>query len=167
MRTDLWKKKDMRMLLGASQWGNFLSKKPDMLPVHNWINNQNGQIITSNHPEIQAEQEPLIKKWQRERRRAGSANSANSILWIPKQRVEDAQNQELPKILQQNKIKRLKSNDPHILALALASGAKLLATKDKPLIKDFKKIIGGKIYNKQKKRSETEKLLKNACPRKL
>ena len=152
----------MCMILDSSQWGNFLRKKPDMDPAHNWIDRQSGKIITSKHPKIQQEQEPLIKKWQAQRKRAGREDS---ILWIAERKVEDAQNQKLKEILQKSKQSLKSKNDPHILALALASGAKLLATLDQDLIKDWtnKKIIGGKIYKKQKKRSQTEKILKNAC----
>lgn len=47
---------------------------------------------------------------------------------------------------------QLRSNDPHILALARASGARLLYTADKDLIADFKnpRIVSrprGKVYS--------------------
>lgn len=47
----------------------------------------------------------------------------------------------------------LKSDDPHVLALARVSGARLLSTEDQNLIEDFKDtaIINpkGKIYNRK------------------
>ena len=61
----------------------------------------------------------------------------------------------------------LTSNDPHILALAKASGAKLLATLDEDLMEDFKNkaIIGGKIIPKTPDRRELDDLIrKNPCP---
>lgn len=38
------------------------------------------------------------------------------------------------------------SDDYHILALAKATGARLLYTQDKKLISDFKEIVKGKVY---------------------
>ena len=62
------------------------------------------------------------------------------------------------------KRERLKSNDPHIIALAKVSGARLLYSEDGPLIEDFtnKKLINnpeGKIYPKGKKENALKRWL--------
>ena len=64
-------------------------------------------------------------------------------------------------------VKICKSNDVHILALAKASGARLLYTADNSLMRDFKnkKIINnppGKIYTNDRNR---DLLKKNTCNR--
>lgn len=54
------------------------------------------------------------------------------------------------------------SNDPHIIALARASGARLLYSNDKKLRQDFKNLVdGGKIYStlKTRKFSKSHKTL--------
>ena len=66
--------------------------------------------------------------------------------------------------------KSIRSNDPHILALALASGARLLYSNDKKLHKDFKNpaLIDpvGSIYSALMKKKDRQKLLdkKGLCP---
>ncbi len=85
--------------------------------------------------------------WWRERRRSGSVHS------VDKNRIE--------KEHQAIEAKGgFVSNDVHILALARASGARLLITADKALHKDFKNqslIPGrrGKIYNMQGQSNQT------------
>lgn len=56
----------------------------------------------------------------------------------------------------------IRSNDPHILALARAAGVRLLYTKDGKLRSDFKdrKFIGGAIY---KGRADAGLLTEDAC----
>lgn len=62
------------------------------------------------------------------------------------------------------------SNDPHILALAQVSGARLLYSNDKTLHKDFKNPAlidpAGSIYSKLMKKKDRQKLLdkKGLCP---
>ena len=59
----------------------------------------------------------------------------------------------------------LKSNDPHIIALALASRAKVLVSDedgDKKLFEDFKKVIAqGKVYTRE---NHNHLLTKDTCP---
>lgn len=55
------------------------------------------------------------------------------------------------------------SNDPHIIALAKASGARVLCTNDEALIRDFKNVQllqpKGKVYKNSNHRS----LLRDSC----
>lgn len=65
-----------------------------------------------------------------------------------------------------------KSDDPHILALAMVSGARLLYSNDKNLHKDFKKLLAkrGKVYstnNNKKFDKDKRRLIRdNICPAK-
>ena len=63
--------------------------------------------------------------------------------------------------------KRIKSNDPHILALAEVSGASVLCTGDTMLMGDFKKHIkDGAVYPPCTKAAQKQMLAqKNICPR--
>ena len=59
----------------------------------------------------------------------------------------------------------LKSDDPHILALAKAAGARLLYTNDRDLMKDFKNRLilnkpKGKVYSRK---SNADLLHKSIC----
>ena len=46
---------------------------------------------------------------------------------------------------------KIKSNDPHIIALAMVAGVKVLISEDRDLHKDFgnKSLVGGRIYQKK------------------
>ena len=61
------------------------------------------------------------------------------------------------------RLKTIRSNDKHIIALARISKSKLLVTEDKDLIDDFKDrdIVGGHIY---KGKRHSRLLAQNVCP---
>ena len=83
----------------------------------------------------------MLIYWRRER-----------IKQIDKDAVED----------KQTTLKGLKSNDEHLIALALVGGAKLLFSGDKDLHHDFKEIVGGDVY---KTKDHVHLLRKHTCPR--
>ncbi|MBF2755744.1 MAG: hypothetical protein ISN29_10885 [Gammaproteobacteria bacterium AqS3] len=59
----------------------------------------------------------------------------------------------------------LKSDDEHILALALASGARLLVSEDRALGVDFKAHpIRGKVYKNQNRQRREDLLRECRCP---
>ena len=59
---------------------------------------------------------------------------------------------------------KIKSDDPHILALAEVSGASVLCTSDRALMDDFgKHIKGGKIYPSSE-RAQKQMLSQSICP---
>ena len=58
-------------------------------------------------------------------------------------------------------LKGLKFDDPDIIALAQVSNVKVLATRDKNLQGDFKKIIKGKIYQTK---DHKHLLTQDTCP---
>ena len=136
----------MCMILDNDTWGDFLKQKPDMQPIHKWLEQKNGKLIYSNHQGFQE----LSEKYQqslRDYHRAGKAHRVSG------EEVE----KEIREIKKKHDIE--KSNDSHILGLAKASNVTVLCTKDKLLHKYFKKIIGGSIYqNKNHQRLLTSDL---------
>ena len=146
----------MCVVLDSNKIGDFLKKKPDMLPIHNWLKTQNGKLVYSDHPKIKSEIKAHhnILLFLRERRKVGQAK------WIASKLVEQKKKEIKQRATKQRY--KLKSNDIHILALAKASGSRLLCSEDQKLHQDFKKMINdGSIYqNKNHK-----KLLKtDICP---
>ena len=137
----------MCMILDNDSWGDFSKHKENMKPIHNWLKKRNGTLVYSNHSAFRE----LSIRYQRSLIlyvRDGKAKI------IPKENVA----REIQKI---KKAYTLKSNDPHIIALAKASNTTVLCTKDKKLQIDFKKIIRkGKIYKTQ---SHRHLLTTNLC----
>ena len=46
----------------------------------------------------------------------------------------------------ESELPQLKSDDPHVVALAIAGSVSVLVSKDQDLHQDFKKLVGGKVY---------------------
>ena len=130
----------MCMILDANRCGDFISNNEDMKPIHRWIDKGVGRLIFSNQDRIKREfysnnkmKQYLIKRTRYQRTR-----------FIEKNGVEQAMND-----IRRNHA--LRSDDLHILGLAVASGAKLLCTLDEKLEEDFKKIVKkGTIYKNKK-----------------
>ena len=82
---------------------------------------------------------------------------AGKIKFFDKKRVEDRQRK------LSGKLPRLKSDDPHIIALAIVAKVKLLVSGDKDLHDDFKNhpSIKGKVYQNQKHK---KLLTPDLCP---
>ena len=57
---------------------------------------------------------------------------------------------------------RVKSNDHHVLALAIVSNTKLLVSNDRKLNEDFERIIEGNVYSKNN--PNVSVLEKHRCP---
>ena len=146
----------MCVVLDSNKIGDFLKPKPDMKPIHNWLENKNGKLVYSNHPKIEKEIKSHrgMFSFLREKRRSGRAKM------VERELVEEEITTIKAKANKQRY--KLKSNDIHIVALAEVSATKLLCSKDKNLHKDFKKVIdGGHIYQKK----NHEKLLTaDICP---
>ena len=114
-----------------------------------WLENRKGKLIVGGKHLEELLGDNGFKRWFLEMRRSGV--------------VEQIKN-ELIQIHQSNLDQRndLKSNDSHVLALAIESGARLLYTNDGDLIKDFsnKKIISGplgKIYTTTEIKGQMER----------
>lgn len=56
---------------------------------------------------------------------------------------------------------KIKSNDPHLLALAIASRVRVLVSRDTNLGEDFKRLTSGSIY---KNASHQRLLTRDLCP---
>ena len=143
----------MCLILDTNKFSDFLKcDNNDMRPVHDWLSTKNGKLVYTNYETfaIELNNAPKMKEWFTKRRRS------NKIKLINAQEV-----------MQQEKLLKnvhVKSNDQHIIALARASGAKVLISDDQSLCDDFtnrKLIAGGKIYKNQTHKH----LLKNdTCP---
>lgn len=141
------------MIIDANQWGDFRKKAARMTPVHEWLNKGKGRLLYSNYGKFKKEIGYEQREYLQSFKEKGRAK------FISEQNVKTAVNKIKHKV---HKIKHEpKSNDIHILGLALAGKARLLCSKDEALRQDFKNIIKGKIYQNHKHK----KLLdENPCP---
>ena len=123
-----------------------VNRRPDLAHLHDWIDEKGG-IVYSLTKQIKKEfvKSEKTKAWFNLMRAKGRAN------YVPEAAVE-AEMKKLPK---------LQSNDHHIIALAKAAQAKLLATRDQGLSDDFKRECRGKIYKSDK--NHYKLLRKVAC----
>ena len=138
----------MCLILDTNKYGDFCNQdNPDMEPVRKWLK-KGGKIAYSPTQTMERELKDCGKKIEnriREYRRTQRFKN------VPKEEVEKAM----------EKLQKLKSDDPDIIALAQVSRVKLLISGDKALHADFKEIIKGKIYQTK----EHQNLLtKDRCP---
>ena len=134
----------MCMIVDANRLGKFLADPPneDTLPIRKWLNRRSGAgtLVYSTGGKFQRDLGPKARKGLEAYVRAGKARLVRAAEFAEdeaKLRVSD----------------QLQSDDPHVLALARASGARLLYTGDGDLIADFKnhRLIHtprGKIYSR-------------------
>ena len=145
----------MCIIIDANRMGVFLTEPPDhdAAPIHDWLRKKGGKIVYSTGGKFAAE----VRGRTRERltlyARSGQA------IYIEARRFRDKQSS-----LANDDIK---SDDPHVLALAQESGARLLYTDDTALMRDFKdkRFIDkprGKVYRNQ---THVELLTKSTCAR--
>ena len=110
----------------------------DMQPIHTWLSIRGGSFVYTTYGTY-GEELKTVKDRLSVYVRNGHAHLVDKSKIIPEENKLQA-------------IDKHKSNDIHILALARASGARLLYTGDKALMVDFRKreIINnpkGKIYS--------------------
>ena len=132
----------MCIIVDANKMGISLADpvREEVKPIHDWLARQGGKLVYSTGSQFAKEVGRGTKQKLLAYVRAGRAKQ------VP---VEDIEEEE--KLLRKNPI--VGSNDPHILALARFSGARVLYTSDKDLSADFKKkklIDGprGRIYTR-------------------
>ena len=124
----------MCIIIDTNRFGDFLKEDdPDMKPVKKWLEGS-GKLAYS--PIEEFERSPRMWKELVRYDRIGKAKQ------IPKEDVEEKQ--------KKLKDRKLKSNDPHIIALAQAANVKVLVSNDEKLHEDFKDIQDGKIYQEKK-----------------
>ncbi len=140
----------MCIILDANCFHKLLDpENQDMLPVRKWLDNKNGKIVFSPTKKFEEEwmkgkMEKQLKTWR----------SKGKIKLADKTKVDKKSNE-----LQ----RKIKSNDPHIIALAMVAGVKVLISEDQNLHEDFKNksLVGGSIYQNK----DHEHLLRaDLCP---
>ena len=136
----------MCLILDTNKYSDFLDPdNADMQPVRKWIDKY-GKIAYS--PTLKFEDE-LSKRM---RAQFTQYREVGKMKFVKREKVANRQ-RNLPSI---------KSNDSHILALAIEAKARVLVSSDRALHKDFRKIIkGGSIYQN---RSHEKLLTRNKCP---
>ena len=155
----------MCVIVDTNKFGDFMSRDPDEAAkeIREWMGGENGGVLA--YPEI----EPLTKAMRGEKTLDGKARadaikdmsrligeyrrSPNMLALLEQYfRTGRARRVKLSKVAKKHpETAKARSDDRHILALALASGARLLYTADKKLARDFKnpEIIGnppGEVY---------------------
>ena len=121
----------------------------DMQPIRTWMDEQNGKIVYAATPKLKQELEHDKKM----RRKYNDLREKGKLKMIKKQDVDQAA-RELKNI-------KLASNDGHIIALAQAAKVTLLVSADVALHADFKKIVGGHIYQNK---THAHLLTADTCP---
>ena len=131
----------MCIIVDANKLGAFLADPPDedSRPIHTWLDRGVGSIVYSTGGKF-AEEIPDRAKTRLENYvRAGRAKLIPGSLFADDERNLKARAD-------------LRSDDPHVLALARAARVRLLYTADRKLISDFtdKRFINrprGKVYS--------------------
>ncbi len=131
----------MCIIVDANRLGGLLADPADLdvAPIRKWLDEEAGVLVYATGSRFADEIGHRHKRKLADYVRAGRARH------IPEERFADDE-----RALEQRRDRR--SDDPHVLALARASGARLLCTGDNDLIADFKnkKFIDeprGRIYS--------------------
>ena len=131
----------MCIIVDANQLGGFLADPAgeDSRPIRRWLDRGAGSIVYSTGGKFRTEIRGRARARLAEYVRAGKARRIPEGLFADDER--DLRNRAY-----------LRSDDPHVLALARAAGVRLLCTADSKLILDFKDrrfIAGprGKVYS--------------------
>ena len=116
----------MCIIIDASVLGKFLANPPgtDALPIHTWLIRRKGKLVYSTGGKFADEIIGKARRRLTDYVRAGLAveEPRQERLYEEEQALED----------------EIESDDPHVLALARVSGARLLYTGDGDLMADFK-----------------------------
>lgn len=142
------------MIVDASRLGLFLAEPvhEDSVPIRKWLDKQGGRIVYSTAGKFSKEVVGKARTKLEAYYRAGKA------VYVPLERFEEDVNTLAPQIL---------SDDPHVIALARATGVRLLYTGDGALANDFKdkRVIDrprGKVYSRA---GNAHLLTRSACAR--
>lgn len=128
----------MCIILDANLYTDYLRKSADMKPVRRWLEGtssrrRRGKLAYSPTAKFEAEigKHPF-------KRKLTELSRAGLLKVIPVPKVREAERGLPP----------LKSNDPHIVAPAIAGNVSVLVSNDKDLHEDFKQVARGKVYQK-------------------
>lgn len=118
----------MCIIVDANRLGVLLSRRTneDVKPIHDWLDDRQGMIIYSTGGEFENDVSEGARRALAELVKSGKAR------FINRRRLES-------KVKLLTAYANYRSNDPHVLALAIVSGARLLYTADQALRDDFKK----------------------------
>ena len=149
----------MCVILDTNTFSRFRDPNDEnMEPVREWLRRKNGKIVYSNTEKFKKEwRKGGMEHWIKERTRA-------SQFKLVTEGVQEKENELKGKI---------KSDDEHIIALALVTGVKVLVSYseskkgqkgDTDLFDDFRdsSLIGGKVYTR--KSHARHMLTKDTCP---
>ena len=131
----------MCIIIDANRLGAFLSDPADedAAPIHNWLDRLGGRIVYSNGGTFASELGPRTRTRLQTYVRAGKALVVSADRFANDERGLSERAD-------------LRSDDPHVLALARWSRVRLLYTGDSDLIADFKnqRLVNsprGKVYS--------------------
>ncbi len=128
----------MCIILDANMLSKFKKRADeDTKPVWNWLHNRNGRIAYA-----------TTEKFEEEWTRGGGDVILKELQRIKKLKAVSAQDV----LEKQNELKgQIRSDDPHIIALAIAANVKVLASQDRALIGDFTNrdlVERGRVYQR-------------------
>lgn len=136
----------MCVIVDASVAGLVFSvpHEPDFQPLWHWLEEKGGKLVYGGHLVDELNRIPAARRLLAELKRSGKALVPSPTTM--KQAENDVRN-----------LKLCRSNDQHVVALARASGARVLCTNDRQLENDFTNpaIVPhpkGKIYKKAQHR---------------
>ena len=117
----------MCIIVDANRLGDFLADptKPDSAPIRKWLDGGGGRIVYSTGGELAKEVGNRLRLKLRDYVRAGKANV------VPAAEFAAVENHLMPFV-------NRRFNDAHVLALARATGVRLLYTHDADLMAHFK-----------------------------
>ena len=143
----------MCMIVDANRLGIFLADPvhEDSVPVRRWLDAQGGRIVYSTGGKFAKE---VVGK---ARTKLEAYAQAGKAVFVPPERFEADAGDLAP---------RIRSDDPHVLALARVAKVRLLYTGDSDLIDDFKdrSLISprGRVYSRA---SNSNLLTRSVCAR--
>ena len=119
----------------------------DMKPVWKWLESKNGKIVYAN-----------TKKFEQEWYRGGMDHVRDQLMRSGQLKLVSQDIQEKKSELNDT----IRSDDPHIIALAVIGEVKVLISEDRKLIQDFKEHVSqGKV---DKTKGHKHLLTKDTCP---
>ena len=139
----------MCLILDTNCYGDYVRGSEDMQPVMAWVE-KGGRLAYSDTDKHEQE----FKRHNKIAVLFTEYDRAGKTKFIPKEEV-------LRKQKEVSLDKEFKSDDQHIIALALAGNIKLLVSHDEDLISDFKKRGKGRVNGKVYKKKQHRELLRN------
>ena len=176
----------MCLILDANSLTKFRDRDEDMEPVWYWLRRKNGKIVYSDTEKFRSEWEhrggvELMRQLLQDE--GADSSSLISIGWD--QLMRQLQRRDKLKLVSAQDVQKkadeleqadiLRSDDPHIIALAILADVKVLVVervyddpkrpegrgRDSDLQEDFKNLVGGRVYQTK---SHSRLLRKDTCP---